>query len=676
MKGYNIDTEILQLKQRLAFLENNIGQVWNEIGYIKNRINYLEGIKNNANIHVKEYNTIVNQGANAGCTYKNNISERNIGKYLIGILASILILVSVSVFLGLIWESITPVVQFIIIFGLGIAMSIPITYIMIKKGNRNGFTLALSSCGIGVILISLLLSYLVWHLFNLTLVAILYMTWFCGILYCSNKLKSNIFYIVAHLGSVIALVSIFSVDIGYYSWLKILAGVTLVSMSLTSAVKFDLIKYSKIVQLVFLFIVSIIYLSVEPETILGLNIFGCFGIIASILLIHKFDSFNLNKSGYIYGYITEAMLAILITIYGFAWGNEIGTWFDDITTLYAVLVLFVINILISVARSRGLTFLLYYSVLLSIILLELSKLVFDSYSLITGTGLIIIAITLYFWNENKEFRSNNVCDVKIILNAIFIITSILSMLSYIPGTTRIMDSIIMLIAIILYYAVSKNTLIKTLAIIYMYIHLSYMSGLVDNKYDTYWYMLIVLIGLLHRHLVINRQSSLTGKKYSILNRIAYIPIQIYNYTLITIAAVFGKSGDWCIALILLGMALIHIYDAVRNRNIVLCILSTILCNINIIILSTLLNSDYYMIIMSVLGITIAAIFIVLGFKIKLKSLRICGLASILLYVAKIVLLDSLAIGSTIVTAVMIFIGGLVCFGISYIYNKLDKTMNK
>ena len=83
----------------------------------------------------------------------------------------------------------------------------------------------------------------------------------------------------------------------------------------------------------------------------------------------------------------------------------------------------------------------------------------------------------------------------------------------------------------------------------------------------------------------------------------------------------------------------------------------------------------------VTGIVIAFCCIVAGFlaemrmKRKYKALRVCGLVLVLLCVVKLVLVD-IRYDNVLLRAAGFFVGGILCFGISLVYNLVDKWMGR
>jgi hypothetical protein len=90
-----------------------------------------------------------------------------------------------------------------------------------------------------------------------------------------------------------------------------------------------------------------------------------------------------------------------------------------------------------------------------------------------------------------------------------------------------------------------------------------------------------------------------------------------------------------------------------------------------VILWSVWNVRLESVMMSVAGLIIALLSIAVGFKLKMKSLRLYGLIITMLMVLKFIAVD-LSQENSIIRIVALFIGGIICFGITLLYNKLNK----
>lgn len=75
---------------------------------------------------------------------------------------------------------------------------------------------------------------------------------------------------------------------------------------------------------------------------------------------------------------------------------------------------------------------------------------------------------------------------------------------------------------------------------------------------------------------------------------------------------------------------------------------------------------------SLCGLAISVGFVAAGFARKRRTLRLGGLGTMILYVLKIALLDVQAVGSVPATIGALLAAGVTCLAVSYAYNKLDR----
>ena len=103
-----------------------------------------------------------------------------------------------------------------------------------------------------------------------------------------------------------------------------------------------------------------------------------------------------------------------------------------------------------------------------------------------------------------------------------------------------------------------------------------------------------------------------------------------------------------------------IYVALKFTALLICILSSY-------------DVVNYVISISVFALAIA--FILLGFKLQVKSLRIYGLVTTMIFAVKLIMID-IKYDNVLGNAVSFFISGLMCFGISALYSIADKKLAK
>ena len=65
----------------------------------------------------------------------------------------------------------------------------------------------------------------------------------------------------------------------------------------------------------------------------------------------------------------------------------------------------------------------------------------------------------------------------------------------------------------------------------------------------------------------------------------------------------------------------------------------------------------------------------LGFKLQIKSLRIYGLVTTMIFAIKLIMFD-IAYDNILGNALSFFLSGLMCFGISALYSVAEKKMSQ
>lgn len=86
-------------------------------------------------------------------------------------------------------------------------------------------------------------------------------------------------------------------------------------------------------------------------------------------------------------------------------------------------------------------------------------------------------------------------------------------------------------------------------------------------------------------------------------------------------------------------------------------------------------------VLSVVVLVLALVFLIIGFVMEfwkdfnMKPTRIMGLVLTIMSTIKLLLVD-IYVENKLLLAVNLFISGLICFAISFLYNILDKKLSK
>lgn len=130
--------------------------------------------------------------------------EKTVGKSLMGILASVLIFISLILFATLLLPYFNDTAKMITMYILSFAF-LSVGLYKLRKDNENKFYVALTGCGVGAVYISLLLGNIYFKAIGDILLYVLIGIWAVGVCVLS-RFQNKIFQIIGHLGIVIAII--------------------------------------------------------------------------------------------------------------------------------------------------------------------------------------------------------------------------------------------------------------------------------------------------------------------------------------------------------------------------------------------------------------------------------------------------------------------------------------
>jgi hypothetical protein len=188
------------------------------------------------------------------------------------------------------------------------------------------------------------------------------------------------------------------------------------------------------------------------------------------------------------------------------------------------------------------------------------------------------------------------------------------------------------------------------------------------KYITFYTIFAIISLITNRNFFINDWE--TGEEELNTSKL----VKIYNAVIMFVSLLYmlalgHKDSNWTFLVILISVLLfsnntMKLLEINENFSIYLAIKFTILM---IVVLKAF---DAMSIIISITCFIIAAVSITLGFIVLIKGFRIYGLVLSLLSACKLILID-IGYNSSMSRAVGFLICGIICFGISFVYNKME-----
>lgn len=591
--------------------------------------------------------------------------EKLFGKSFMGIFASVLIFISLIIFATLMLPYLTDTMKlaglYILSFGLFGA-----GFFLSGKNPANKFCIAVIGCGIGSLYISLLLSDLYFKVFGDFVLYALILVWAVFVRYLS-RLKSLIFHVIGHLGILIS--TILGTMLCVYGD--------------------DVEKF--LVLTVFYFISAAVFSNTS------------FSIKEKKLLFHK--SYEDNICNHIF----KTVNLLLLTI---------GLFCLDITNTRRIIILLILLFLLSeyyfsyreeCRHGIAFQFLTIVNAFLFFCLLPQLELWPEDVSPIL-IYLLSIALLFYVTKKDTGYRiiSELYCFLTIFIscyNSSMISSHLYAYLTAIPfmlygglkqRKTYLYAGIAFLGA---FFTLDTDPEHLIMAVLTYAVFIYLCSKVEDLYFKLFGYLMLTLVTLPLMHDCVYtffRQQDIAsyGVKanlitffviaalHLILSKLEYLgaqkPIEIMMYVINGLLMFTGclclYDSVWQIPVILITMLLFTVnsgkilkkdirtgyYVALKYTVLMVCILSSYHA------------ANYFI---SICLLLFAILSIIIGFYKNTITFRLYGLILSMVSVFKLIMID-IKYDSTLENAVSFFVCGLLCFVISFLYNRIDHHLKK
>lgn len=628
------------------------------------------------------------------------IKETIVGKYFIGALAALLVFIAAISLIGLVWDELTPFSKLLLISTTGTLLTVFGFWLIRSK--KNSVNAIILGTGSGLLFISILSADMAFNLISHNIAILLCCIW--SIFFILSSRFINVFFttIIAYIGSYIALsfgLTLLSSD----SELLIL---TLFASVISAVMIYNAFKNKVNHQLIASLLLSLLSFStITLRTIIDGILLSdqilkyCFTqtiviIIIYILMNVLYRIVDRKKYSWTIGValITATLTALyFINLYS---NYIVGLEFEAICIFFFIVnfVQIIINHLILKETYKRTTLFYVFVLVCTSVLINIT--LFD-----VLTGVIIVAFLLMIIDSvTKQNDYVAVTSFVILFDVASLFTSneiVLSNAVY--GVIQIA-----LIASIIY----KNYKIKN----YEHINLLKIAGvatvLINSFFIPKHFIGSIMIDNQSLDLTIIRTIGyiIAVVSFALLFKINYFhdwdreamndnglshgihisknmrTLFLFSSTVLYFIGLNGISDSsiWYQQLIFtlstIIMAFIQTYYIIQNSN-ETNQLSEIWIGIKYLVLSwTIFDSFFSLginsVAYSIIGLIIAILSISFGFRFQFKSLRLYGLILTIIMVIKFILID-LSEENSITRVISLIIGGLICFGISVIYNKLN-----
>ena len=642
---------------------------------------------------------------------RTNWSERNLGKYLLGVLAAVLVLLAAGVLIAAVWPVIPDSVKFLALLACGVGLQLAgMRFALRSENRRNGFWLSVTGLGAGVSLMAVAAGCLAWGLYTLAVAGLLAAVWFGCNLLAARSLDSPVFYVIAYIGAALAVM--LSAELSA-------AGsrpadqipVAVMPVLILALGGFAAFRHPRRCLRVLNYLASLYFICIlgvfAAELAFYVNASAPGWVIApAILAIFVYlifispETMEQNREGPDSDWL-RVLPVVLAGFLGmaavYAGMNSVVTYLnwnvggDPVMTATGAAVSLAVLGVIAARRNQRDCLLLGLTAPLTILFAAVSDSLFDLPCLFP----VLLCVLLFTMDRVRGTASAKLAFwLALGLAGFMVVTQSgrrMEWYSYGADMEDLRYVLLYLAACFTYLAVlgltytgelnrgepSKRRPVALLGCAVL-IGLTAAGGaytaarclLPDIGREAVYPEILALALLFHRWYVQAKTRSEPGAAE--LARLLWSVCAGILTLWLHMCAAFasGPERGVCIT-VLMAMAGSSVVWACTSGSNVYAILSVLFANETLAFAGGL--NDIYGLALSVLGVCLCAGFIWLGFFRELRTMRRLGLAGMILYVVKIALLDvRSADGSVVSTALGLLFAGLVCFGVSFVYNRLDR----
>ncbi len=598
--------------------------------------------------------------------HKKKDFEKTVGRTLMGIFASVLIFISLILFAQSVLPNLTDAMKMIVAYVISFAF-VGFGLFKLRKDKTNKFYIALASCGVGALYVSVILTHFYFKAINDITLYILIAVWAIFVCYLSRQ-KNRVFQIIGQVGIFVSVcfgtwLCLEQVDIDKFAILVLFYVIT---SGAFYVVNFEKEFFGNILHHIFnLASFSCLFYGCKNLVTTQYHWLSIVTTLLMVVYIALIFYHSWEKSNVSVGLVLSAYMFAFVNYLGIASMNKYMISFGIYATSMAVSIL-------SEFKKEGKTAGKYIAQILTLIW-SFSALGSDVFGTLSyGVLLVIIPLSvLGFYRENVIYKYGSVIAL-----AVYILSTHTYYLE------KVIFGLVALAAI--YFMTYKtkeqcsksfNTMLHLLAMLFLSFAGKWVADNVvkiGELGDVCGFTLPCAFNLVMERTVFAKNMLIgDGKDASVY--------KIMN-SLMGIAGLFFVVSTENIVLHMIVIAVSVLIFVINAKHLLdeykggfagfyVGFKMTILL---FVIMSSFDAYDYMM---SVAYFMFAIVAIVVGFKLKYKSLRIYGLILSMISVFKLIMVD-IRYTDMIKIAISFFVSGVLCFAISLIYNYIDKKLVK
>lgn len=664
---------------------------------------------NSENVNNNEARTNNGNANNSGTSYNKNPKpasapnskkagqlENFIGKNLMGIMASVLVVIGLILLVTAASEYITDLIKVILIFGISLTM-LAIGYITNIK-HRNGFSMSLCGCGVGAVYLSIFLTFGYFHMVNVIVMFAMAAVWSIIVFFIGGKVSkaSALFHITGQIGLLISLcygmVEMFNVDAEQPELFAIALLVFYICVTVFYAVlNRGENKVESVVVLIMNLLGMLFMFTAYSRVVANYQVWQQAVFTAVLLSYALWLSFiSYMKFGRIVPEAYDALTGKVIQTRGDSSGWAIYFCINVILSGIGLLVCCRIDV--DATWILPLIGLLY--VILSWILVALRKrddgifvacsVVLLIWAIIFISGLSIVA----------DLFGIGIITIPLLIvaiitkNRVIMLMNVLSVVAFsfhdakYPALYAMLMMLFVLSSLATLINIKKFShagyklalmLATTFALFQIPIILAEQYDIVRITSETIvfvFYAVIIFTSLLVTNIRLKNKNN--------YDTTLHVGLNVFNVIamLYGLHVVYGSQSmvlHILSMLVLLLLVVVNLPGMYKSKDVASTLYSAIKLTAYVVLM---LNSfEVEMAILSLACLLISIASIILGFVTEKKSIRVYGLILAIVSILKLVFAD-LKFDSNITRAIVVLASGIVTFGICYIYNLVSRKADE
>ncbi len=695
------------MSRKLSALELRVWQLEQKVRSLEAELNLSDTIPNepdnirNEQPHIS-YQRVLPTGPEPVSIPKTKPSSKKIdlegrmGKQVMGVVASLLIFVGLCSLAVLVYPYLEKETKFAIMYILSFAVLT--TGLLLQKKLHNYFSISLIGCGVGMVYISFLLSRLYFHYINDYVLYGLFFLWVVGMVYLSKRLRIILFHIIGYVGIGVSVIFGATMAIAWqeiiflniFQLMCILAymftktekpGINLtclggLSVILSSVQYMTLSDYwlqtTDSIQMHLLFCLSTILL-ILPIIIIFINILRTMGkgLLKTVWLV-----------------IQYLVSGILIYNGGELLSTRLGLEDPYSIGFACVFVLWLPLFILYERREKGIV---CKSILFSLLAVVYLAYVFEDYAYLDSINEVIgvlpfaVAALLIAWKRKDKVYA---CVGIIMTYLNTFLTASSPEFGFLYGWLPeifIIGSLSFIFIIMAKWDFLQKTGWKLSA--YLLLISSIFTFVYDADYKDALALAVLVMGIIHLAILNSgfacRWEKLKdiairkGEENRILLGVCQIMSEIFLVIILfTLYDVQQIWLHWILVLLAASYCAVNMLVYLKRQKVKewmgyiygLRITATTLG-----IIFSFISWSEYELAGSVITLCLALVFIICGFRIKQKTLRLYGLFLTMVCVLKLLLID-ISYENSIMRVIGFIGAGIICFAISWLYNRANRKL--